>query len=201
MASTLPASEMMPKPARKTDTQKLPAPAGIRLNLPVLIIPNIKNVKNLLVTVIMIAAAPGNIVPERHVRATPQNVLFLVPEIISLTAALLPQHAPQPEAFTETGIVQNPAVLQAVHPETLHLLIMIILEVRFQNARIRAVMPMLIVAQMAIAIVMMVIQETGQPIVILIPVMVSVADLMPTVPVELVAVNMDIPGIQIQDVL
>lgn len=200
-ANMLRVHEMMPRPARKTATQKLPAPAGIRLNLPVLIIPNIKNVKNLLVTVIMIAAELGNIVPEQHVQAIPQNVPFLVLEIISLTAVLLPLHAPQPEAFTETGIVQNPAVLQAVHLEILHLLIMIILEVRFQNARIPAVMPMPIAVHMATVTAMMVIQETGQLIVILIPVMVSAAGLTPIVLVELVAVNMDIPGIQIQDVL
>ena len=165
------ASVMTIKPARKTDTQKLPAPAGMRLNLPVLIIPNIKNVKNLLVTVIMIAVELGNIVQEQYVLATHQNVPFLVLEIISLTSVILSLHAPQPEAFTETGIVQNPVVLQAIHPETLHLPIMIIPEVRFQNARIPAVMPMPIAVHMAAVIAMMVTEETGQPIVILIPVM------------------------------
>lgn len=119
----------------------------------------------------MIAAELGNIVQEQYVLATHQNVPFLVLEIISLTAVLLSPHAPQPEAFTETGIVQNPVVLQAIHPETLHLPIMIIPEVRFQNARIPAVMPMPIAVHMAAVIAMMVTEETGQPIVILIPVM------------------------------
>jgi len=58
-----------------------------------------------------------------------------------------------------------------------------------------------IAVHMATVIAMMVTEETGQPIVILIPVMVSAAGLTPIVPMELAVVNMDIQRIQIQDVL